>query len=71
MVDVFLLLAARTAVGKYLGSLAEVPAPQLGAGAITEALRRTGATPEVPESHIIGCLPQTEQQGRRVGLNVS
>ena len=40
MADAFLLSAARTPIGKYLGALADVPAPQLGAVAITEALRR-------------------------------
>ena len=30
MADAFLLSAARTPIGKYLGALAEVPAPQLG-----------------------------------------
>ncbi len=39
MADAFLLSAARTPIGKYLGSLADVPAPQLGAIAIAEALR--------------------------------
>ncbi|MGH7171488.1 MAG: beta-ketoacyl synthase N-terminal-like domain-containing protein, partial [Gemmataceae bacterium] len=45
MADAFLLSAARTPIGKYLGSLAEVPAPQLGAVAIAEALRRAAAAP--------------------------
>ena len=40
MPDAFLLSAARTPIGKYLGALAEVPAPQLGAVALQEALRR-------------------------------
>ena len=34
MADAFLLSAARTPIGKYLGALAEVPAPQLGAAAL-------------------------------------
>jgi acetyl-CoA C-acetyltransferase len=42
MADAFLLSAARTPIGKYLGSLAEVPAPQLGSIAIAESLRRVG-----------------------------
>jgi acetyl-CoA C-acetyltransferase len=40
MADAFLLSAARTPVGKFLGALADVPAPQLGAAALAEALRR-------------------------------
>ena len=43
MADAFLLSAARTPIGKYLGALADVPAPQLGAVAIAEALRRASA----------------------------
>src|SRR5205085_3432980 len=43
MPDAFLLSAVRTPIGKYLGGLAEVPAPQLGAVAVAEALRRARA----------------------------
>ena len=43
MADAFLLSAARTPIGKYLGGLADVPAPQLGAVAIAEALQRAPA----------------------------
>jgi acetyl-CoA C-acetyltransferase len=38
--DAFVLSAARTPIGKYLGALAEAPAPQLGSVAVAEALRR-------------------------------
>jgi acetyl-CoA C-acetyltransferase len=40
MPEAFILSAVRTPVGKYLGSLADLPAPQLGSVAIAEALRR-------------------------------
>ena len=36
--EVFLLSAVRTPVGKFLGGLGEVPAPRLGAVVIAEAL---------------------------------
>jgi acetyl-CoA C-acetyltransferase len=58
MADAFLLSAARTPIGKYLGSLAEVPAPQLGAVAIAEALRRAQAPPERVEEVILGNVLQ-------------
>jgi acetyl-CoA C-acetyltransferase len=58
MADAFLLSAARTPIGKYLGSLADVPAPQLGAFAITEALRRAGAAPERIDEVILGNVIQ-------------
>ena len=38
--DAFILSAVRTPIGKFLGGLADVPAPQLGAVAIAEALKR-------------------------------
>ena len=44
MADAYLLSAARTPIGKYLSSLADVPAPQLGAVAISEAMRRAGVS---------------------------
>ncbi len=58
MADAFLLSAARTPIGKYLGSLAEVPAPQLGAAAIAEALRRARVPAEHVEEVILGNVIQ-------------
>src|SRR5579884_1034674 len=58
MADAFLLSAARTPIGKYLGSLADVPAPQLGAVAITEALRRARVPSEQVEEVILGNVIQ-------------
>jgi acetyl-CoA C-acetyltransferase len=58
MADAFLVSAARTPIGKYLGSLAEVSAPQLGAVAIIEALRRAGAAPERIDEVILGNVIQ-------------
>ena len=58
MADAFLLSAARTPIGKYLGSLADLAAPQLGAVAIAEALRRAQAPPERVEELIVGNVLQ-------------
>ncbi len=58
MADAFLLSAARTPIGKYLGSLTDVPAPQLGAVAITEALRRAQVPSEQVEEVILGNVIQ-------------
>src|SRR6516165_149118 len=58
MADAFLLSAARTPIGKYLGSLADVPAPQLGAVAISEALRRARAAPNQIDEVILGNVLQ-------------
>src|SRR6201999_3725600 len=45
MRDVVIVGAARTAIGSFLGSLASVPAPKLGAAAIKAALERAGLAP--------------------------
>jgi acetyl-CoA C-acetyltransferase len=42
MQDIVIVSAARTAVGKFGGSIAKVAAPDLGAIAIAEAVRRAG-----------------------------
>ena len=42
MVDVVIVGAVRTAVGKFGGTLAKIPAPQLGAAVIKALLQRTG-----------------------------
>jgi acetyl-CoA C-acetyltransferase len=58
MADAFILSAARTPLGKYLGSLADVPAPQLGAVAIAEALRRARTPADQVEEVILGNVLQ-------------
>ncbi|MBA2285007.1 MAG: acetyl-CoA C-acetyltransferase [Ktedonobacteraceae bacterium] len=46
--------AARTPTGKFLGSLASFSAPQLGALAIKEAVRRAGIAPDSIDEVIMG-----------------
>lgn len=46
--------AARTPTGKFLGGLSSFTAPQLGAIAIKEAVRRSGIVPEAIEEVIMG-----------------
>jgi acetyl-CoA C-acetyltransferase len=58
MADVFLLSAARTPIGKYLGALADVPAPQLGATAVAEVLRRAKVPPGEVDEVILGNVIQ-------------
>jgi acetyl-CoA C-acetyltransferase len=58
MADAFLLSAARTPIGKYLGALAEVSAPQLGAVAIAEALRRARVPADRVDEVILGNVIQ-------------
>ena len=54
--DVVILSAARTPVGTFGGSLAEVPAVKLGAVAIAEALRRAGLQPDEVDEVIMGLV---------------
>ena len=58
MADAFLLSGVRTPIGKYLGGLAEVPAVQLGAIAVAEAMRRAGVPPERADEVILGNVIQ-------------
>src|SRR6478609_9266539 len=43
---VYVVSAARTPIGSFLGALSSVPAPRLGAVAIRSALERAGVAPE-------------------------
>ena len=46
--------AARTAIGKFQGSLANTPAPQLGATVVRESVKRAGIDPGRVEDVIMG-----------------
>ena len=52
--DAVILSACRTAIGKFLGGLKDVPAPRLGATAIAEAVRRAGIDPARVDEAIMG-----------------
>ena len=54
MQDIVIVSAARTAVGKFGGSLAKVSAPELGAIAIKEAIARAKLTPDQIGEIIMG-----------------
>ncbi len=58
MPDAFLLSAVRTPIGKYLGGLSDIPAPQLGALAVSEAIRRAKVPPEQVDEIIMGIVLQ-------------
>src|SRR3989454_186084 len=53
-----ILSACRTPVGKYLGGLAPIPAPRLGALVIKEAVRRAGVDAAVVDEVIMGNVLQ-------------
>ena len=52
--DVFIVGAARTAIGNFLGSLKNFKAPELGGFAIKEAVKRAGISGEDVEEVIMG-----------------
>ncbi|ODT75524.1 MAG: acetyl-CoA acetyltransferase [Pelagibacterium sp. SCN 64-44] len=54
MSDIVIVGAARTPVGSFLGSLATMPAHELGAIAIGAALARAGVAPDAVEEVILG-----------------
>ncbi len=58
MKDVVIVGAARTAIGSFGGSLKGIPARQLGAICIKEALSRAGVAPELVEEVIMGNVLQ-------------
>ncbi len=52
--DTFIVGAARTAIGRFLGGLASLRAPELGAVAIKAALERAGVNPAEVDGMIMG-----------------
>src|SRR5687768_4696670 len=54
MHDAVIVSAVRTPTGKFLGSLKEFTAPQLGALVVREAVRRAGIDPAIVEECIMG-----------------
>jgi acetyl-CoA C-acetyltransferase len=54
MEDVVIVGAVRTAVGKFGGTLAKTPAPQLGATVIKALLERTGVKPDMVSEVLMG-----------------
>jgi len=56
MTAAYILGGCRTPIGKMLGGLSTVPAPQLGATAISNALERTQIAPSRVEEAIMGIV---------------
>uniref|UniRef100_UPI000693A145 acetyl-CoA C-acetyltransferase n=1 Tax=Paraburkholderia heleia TaxID=634127 RepID=UPI000693A145 len=68
--DIVIVSAARTAVGKFGGSLAKVAAPDLGAIVIKAALERAGVKPEQVSDVIMGQV-LTAGSGQNVARQAS
>jgi acetyl-CoA C-acetyltransferase len=58
MPEAFILSAVRTPIGKFLGGLSSLSAPQLGALVIEEALRRAGLSGDQVDEVIMGNVLQ-------------
>ena len=54
--DVVLASAVRTPIGSFLGALAELSAPKLGAAAIAEAVKRAGLKVDEIDEVFMGCV---------------
>ena len=52
--DVVIISGCRTAVGKFQGSLSDLSAPQLGAIAVREAVKRAAVDPAQVDECIMG-----------------
>jgi len=70
MTDIVIVSAARTAVGKFGGSLAKIAAPDLGAIVIKAALERAGLKPEQVSEVILGQV-LTAGSGQNVARQAS
>ena len=58
MREVVIASAARTAIGKFGGTLKDIPTRELGAIAIKGAIERAGIKAEDVEEVIMGCVLQ-------------
>ncbi|MFN2219269.1 MAG: acetyl-CoA C-acyltransferase, partial [Anaerolineae bacterium] len=54
--EAVIVSACRTAIGRFMGALSNTPAPQLGAVAIREAVRRAGIDPAIIDETFMGCV---------------
>ncbi|MGB9867326.1 MAG: acetyl-CoA C-acetyltransferase [Bacillota bacterium] len=66
MREAVIVSAVRTAIGTFQGTLANVPASELGAVVIKEALQRANVEAKQVDEVIMGCVLQAAQ-----GMNVS
>ncbi len=56
MKEIYVVNCCRTAIGSFGGSLKDVPAPEMGAIVIKEALSRAGVKPEQVDEVMFGCI---------------
>ena len=71
MKDLYVVSCCRTAVGSFQGSLANIPASDLGAVVVKAALERAGLKPEQVDELMFGCIltaGQGQNPARQVGV---
>ncbi|MCW2747287.1 MAG: acetyl-CoA acetyltransferase, partial [Nocardioidaceae bacterium] len=69
---IVILDGARTPIGSFGGVLSGVPAHELGAAAVTEALTRSGVAADEPGEVVMGCIGQVgpdAYNARRVAIS--
>ena len=69
MSEVYIVNCCRTAIGSFGGSLKDVPAADLGAIVVKEAMNRAGVKPEQVDELMFGCI-LTAAQGQNVARQV-
>ena len=70
MKDLYVVNCCRTAIGSFGGSLKNVPAAEMGAIVVKEALKRANVAPENVDELMFGCI-LTAAQGQNVARQVS
>ena len=70
MKDLYIVNCCRTAIGSFGGSLKDVPAAEMGAIVVKEALNRAGVKPEQVDELMFGCI-LTAGLGQNVARQVS
>ena len=70
MKELYVVNCCRTAIGSFGGSLKDVPATELGAIVVKEALNRAGVKPEQVDEVMFGCI-LTAAQGQNVARQAS
>ena len=71
MKELYVVSCCRTAVGSFGGSLKDVPAVELGATVVKEALKRAGVAPENGDELMFGCILSAalgQNPARQVGV---
>ena len=72
MKEAVIVSTARTPIGKaYRGGFNNLPAPTLGAAAVSEAVRRAGIDPAEVDDVVMGCALQQGSSGQNIARQVA